>query len=142
MSKIDAARLRGTLVPDVDARSLESAARTPCRRLGAIVSAGADPKQVAEKVYGPDKIGSAGEISPFARAIGIAFEEWLFGNDAAELRSLYKSDTGWYPSSIEDLRHLHKGEHEEAEHRTTELVERRLTAGSGPGNYFRCALQS
>jgi hypothetical protein len=132
MSKIDTARLRGTLAQSVDARALESAARTPCHRLGAIVAAGADPKQVAEKVYGSDKIGSAGEISPFARAIGVAFEEWLFGNDANELRSLYRDTTGWYPASVEDLRHLHKGEHEEAERRTSVLVEQRLATGSGP----------
>ena len=131
--RVDAARLRGTLERTLDARSLEGAARSSCHRLSVIVSAGAAPANVVEKAYGPDApMGKAGKISPFARAIGVAFEGWLFNADASALRDIYEQTAGWRPEGVADLRPLHKESAELAEQKTAELIEQRVATGEGP----------
>ena len=131
--KVDTARLRGSLERSADARLIESAARSACRRLSVIASAGTDPSRVIERAYGPDApTGRKSKISPFARAIGVAFEWWLFNEDASALRDVYEATAGWRPESVTDLRALHKGNQEEAVARTAELVEHRMATGEGP----------
>jgi hypothetical protein len=129
-----AVRLRGSLPLTIDARLIEQSARSGCQRFRASVAAGSDPRRVAEAAFGPDSAAaSAGGISPFARAIGVAFERWLLEAHASVFLSIYESSAGWFPDGVEDLRPLLDAkEHDRVMARSIELVEQRLRDGSGP----------
>ena len=68
---------------------------------------------------------------PFARAIGVAFEGWLFNADASALRDIYEQTAGWRPEGVADLRPLHKESAELAEQKTAELIEQRVAKAKG-----------
>lgn len=133
-AKIDAARLRGSLPLAVDARIVESAARSDCERYRSIAAVGVDPTKIARVAYGSDApVSDSLELSPFARAIGVAFERWLLDHDASALCDAYEAAHGTRPTEVADLRPLHaQGHHDEAVARTSELVRRRLEDGTGP----------
>lgn len=83
------ARLRGNLPQEEPgARGIERIARNPeCTRLRALTIAGISPKTAAESVYGePTQKGQ----SPFALAIGNAFEQGLIKEGAAALLKLLR----------------------------------------------------
>ena len=131
--KVEAARIRGSLERATDARLIERAARSSCHRLNVIVSAGTEPGRVIEKAYGPDApVSKHSRISPFARAIGVAFERWLFNDNASVLADVYEQTAEWRPEGVVDLRPLHKGEQDKATEETRRIIAERVKTGSGP----------
>ena len=83
--------LRGDLPLALDARLIERGARTPCQRLRANVVAGTDPERVLVAAHGEDALQvETGRISPFARAIGVAFERRVMADKAKLIRELYR----------------------------------------------------
>ncbi len=83
------AHLRGSLpAEEPGARGIERIARNPeCTRLRALTIAGITPKTAAESVYGEQT--QRGQ-SPFALAIGNAFEQGLIKDGAAALLKLLR----------------------------------------------------
>ena len=134
-----AARLRGGQAPSLDARSIEQAARSRCTRYRTSVAIGMHPRKLAEAAFGPD--GVRRDISPFAQAIGIAFEQWLLNNDGRALKDAIEFMTGWRPEETENLNYLlDSNRQEEAEQRTAEIVRERLEHGTGPELIFGAGL--
>lgn len=69
------------------ARGLEHYARNPsCLRLAALTMLGVSPAQAVQTLFG--EIALEGQ-SPFAMNVGNRFENHIFKNNAAELRTLY-----------------------------------------------------
>ena len=124
--------LRGDLPLALDARLIERGARTPCQRLRANVVAGTDPERVLVAAHGEDALQvETGRISPFARAIGVAFERRVMADKAKLIRELYRRSLAI--AEVVDLRHfLDNREPEKAEEHTIALIEHRVATGEGP----------
>ncbi|HLH47394.1 MAG TPA: hypothetical protein VKV25_09555 [Acidimicrobiales bacterium] len=112
----------------LDARSIERAARSPCRRMRAVVAGGRSVAAVQAAWY-PELEPT--RISPFARAIGLAFEHWLLADDAARLRELYGQHMGVELATVLDLRPLLETDKAAAEEATAKALAERM-AGGGP----------
>jgi len=134
-----AARLRGGESPSLDARSIERASRSGCTRYRTSVAIGMHPRKLAEAAFGPD--GVRRDISPFAQAIGIAFEQWLLNNDGRALKDVFEFTTGWRPGAAENFNYLlDSNRQDEAEQCTAEIVRERLEHGTGPELIFGAGL--
>ena len=139
MDEKSIASLRGTQKLSLDARVIEQAARSGCTRYRTAVSAGISPDNLSIAVYG-DSSGDNG-ISPFARAIGIAFEHWLIDKDAFAMKEAYDLMAGWRPEIVENFIDLLDSNNlAEAEARTAEVIDRRIKTGEGPNLIFGARL--
>ena len=130
-----AARLRGSEPQSLDARTIERASRSGCNRYRTSVAIGMHPRRLAAATFGEAAIPY--DISPFARAIGVAFERWLLDRDGVALKNAYEAMTDWRPEKSVNLNPLlDSRRQDEAQRQTSELVKRRLETGEGPDVIF------